>query len=363
MTEPFRVLALVTDAFGAPGGIAQYNRDFLTALAEEAGFEIVVLPRRGGTGETAPVGGITQLPARPGRTGYIATALRTAATSRFDLVFCGHLYAAQLARAAARIRRSRLLVQLHGIEAWTAPRRNARKAIERADLVLSVSRFTRAAALGWSTLPPERVAVVPNTVRELFEPGDRLAARAAMGFTDEIVLLSVGRLDSRERYKGQDRIIDVLPALIAGGRKVAYVVAGDGDDRERLESRAREIGVEDAVQFVGELRETELPSLYRAADLFVLPSTGEGFGIVFLEAMACGTPAMGLAAGGAPDALGDGSLGTLVSAEQLGPAIAALLDGQGVDPSALSAAVADRFGRVPFRRAVARLAARLVEVA
>jgi len=363
VTAPFRVLALVTDAFGAPGGIAQYNRDFLTALAEEAGFEIVVLPRRGGSGETVPVTGITQLPARPGRAGYVAAALRAALASRFDLVFCGHLYAAQLAGAVARLRRSRLLIQLHGIDAWEVPRPGARRAFERADLVLAVSRYTRAAALRWSNLPPERIAVVPNTVRDVFTPGDRQAARAKLGFVDECVLLSVGRLDSREGYKGQDRIIDVLPALIAAGRRVAYVVAGEGDDRARLESLASERGVTGAVRFVGEVREPDLPSLYRAADLFVLPSTGEGFGIVFLEAMASGTPALGFAAGGVPDALADGAIGTLVSPEALGPSIAAILDGPKSDPAVLSAAVTERFGREPFRRAVARVAARLLEAA
>ncbi|MCC6736294.1 MAG: glycosyltransferase family 4 protein [Bauldia sp.] len=363
MSAPVRLLALVTDAFGAPGGIAQYNRDFLTALAEDAGYEVVILPRRGPVGAHSPARGMTQLGARPGRAGYVAAALRAASGRRFDFVFCGHLYAASLAFAAARLRRSRLLIQLHGIDAWAPPRPGARKAFARADLVLAVSRFTRAAALGWSALAPERIVVVPNTVRDVFVPGDRQAARVALGFADEAVLLSVGRLDGRERYKGQDRVIDVLPGLIAGGRRVAYVVAGAGDDRARLESLASERGVADAVRFVGDVGEDGLPLLYRAADLFVMPSTGEGFGIVFLEAMACGTPALGLAAGGVPDALADGALGTLAPADRLGEAIAAVLDGPRPDPAALSAAVAERFGRAPFRRAVARLAERLGEAA
>ncbi|MGV8840404.1 MAG: glycosyltransferase family 4 protein, partial [Bauldia sp.] len=310
-----------------------------------------------------PAPGVTQLGARPGRAGYVAAALRVAAARRFDIVFCGHLYAVALADAAARIRRSRLVVQLHGIDAWAPPRPRARRAFGHADLVLAVSRFTRAAAIGWSAVPPERFVVLPNTVRDVFTPGDREAARRALGLTDEAVLLSVGRLDAREKYKGQDRIIDVLPGLIAGGRRVAYVVAGDGDDRARLESLARERGVARAVRFVGEVGEDGLPRLYRAADLFVLPSTGEGFGIVFLEAMASGTPALGLKAGGTPDALADGALGMLVAPDGLADAVAACLDGPRPDPVALSAAVAERFGRAPFRRAVARLAVRLAEAA
>lgn len=356
-----KVLALVTDAFGSSGGIAQYNRDFLTALSE-TGAEVVVQPRYAAADPPVPKN-IRQLAPRAGRSAYGVAVLRSALASRFDVIFCGHLYMAALARMAAGMRRSRLVIQLHGIEAWTPPRRGARAAFEQGDLVLAVSRFTRSAALRWSHLPPERIVVIPNTVRDVFEPGDRVAARTALGFTDEAVLLSVGRLDPRERYKGQDRVIDALPGLIAGGRRVAYVVAGDGGDRARLESLARERGVADAVRFVGEVGESGLPALYRAADLFVLPSTGEGFGIVYLEAMASGTPALGLRAGGAPDALADGRLGTLATAEGLAAAIAAGLDGPEVDRSALSAEVVARFGREAFRRAVARLAVRLEEVA
>src|SRR5262249_16839822 len=155
-----------------------------------------------------------------------------------------------------------------------------------ADLVLCISRFTRASVLGWAAIAPERLVVLPTTVGAEFKPGDGSALRAAMGLNDKRVLLTVGRMDSRDRYKGHDRVISAIPKLIAAGHDVVYLVVGEGDDREHLEARAREVGLADRVWFMGSVGLPKLIEVYRAADLFVMPSTGEGFGIAFLEAMA-----------------------------------------------------------------------------
>ena len=118
-----------------------------------------------------------------------------------------------------------------------------------------------------------------------------------------MVLLTVGRLAATERYKGQDHVIAALSQLQAiESRDLIYLIAGEGDDRARLESLVAQHGVLDKVRFLGAIDNQALPDLYRAADLFVMPSTGEGFGISFVESMACGTPAFGLRDGGARDA-------------------------------------------------------------
>lgn len=317
---PVKVLALVTDAFGGSGGIAQYNRDLLTAWSRLG--RIVVVPRNGAP-ERAVTAGIEQLAPSSGRVIYAVRSLAKAVADRPDIVFCGHLYMAPLAWLAARLSRARLVVQVHGIDAWARPRRWQRLAVERADLVLSVSRYTRARLLAWSRIAPEKVVVLPNTVDERFSPGDRAGARARFGFKDETVIVSVGRLDSRERYKGQDRVIAALADLRREHPGLVFAIAGEGDDRPRLEAQARDAGVAAMVRFLGRVPAEDLPDLYRAADLFALPSTGEGFGIVFLEAMACGTPAIGLSEAGACDALAEGRLGVSVPGEEL---VAALAD-------------------------------------
>lgn len=345
-----RVLALVTDAYGGRGGIAQYNRDLFGALAQAEGVEIEILPRDiRETPRNLPAG-VRQLAPRGGRAAYVATALRRVLALRPAVIFCGHINLAAPAAALARLTSARLVIQLHGIDAWERPSAAKRRAVEQADLVLCVSRYTRARVLEWASIPPERVAVLSNTVSEIFTPGDRHAARERFGLGAEKALLTVGRLDAGERYKGQDAVIECLPQLAQAVGDIVYLIAGDGDDRARLEALASSRGVAERVRFLGQVVSEALPDLYRAADLFVMPSTGEGFGIVFLEAMASGTPALGLEAAGAADALADGELGDAVEAADLCDAMARRLTAPSSDPGALHAAVQARFGREAFGR-------------
>jgi len=354
------MLALVTDAYGGRGGIAQYNRDFFGALAEAGLSSITVLPRQApdslGMHET-----VEQLPARPGRIAYSVLALRTAFFRTVDVVFCGHLFMAPLAALIARLKGAKLIIQAHGIEAWPRPSRIQRTATERADLVLCVSRHTRAAVLSWAAIAPERVLVVPNTVREVFTPADGSAQRTALGLEGKCVLLTVGRMDSRERYKGHDRVIASIPDLVAKGHDICYVLVGEGDDRDRLEVLARDAGVSDRVRFLGAVGLQSLIETYRAADLFVMPSTGEGFGVTFLEAMASGTPALGLDVAGAKDALGDGELGTVTLEVDLPATIARLLAQPKPDSDGLAAAVRVRFGLERFAAGARRVLNHLIE--
>jgi phosphatidylinositol alpha-1,6-mannosyltransferase len=356
------MLALVTDAFGGLGGIAQYNRDFLGAVADtRAVSSITVLPRHAPDLVRVP-GIIEQMPARSGRSAYAIAALRTALSRRFDLVFCGHLFMAPLAALITRLKGAKLIVQTYGVEAWPRPSLPQRAALEAADLVLCISRHTRAAVLSWAAIEPERVLVVPCTVGEAFRPGDGSTRRAALALEGKRILLTVGRMDSRERYKGQDRVIATISDLVAKGHDICYLVVGEGDDRARLEALARDAGVRERVRFLGGIELQSLVEIYRIADLFVLPSTGEGFGVVFLEAIASGTPSLGLDVAGAKDALADGHLGTAVSEAELSVTLARLLAAPMPDPNALAAAARARFGRETFAASTRTVLSRLMEV-
>jgi phosphatidylinositol alpha-1,6-mannosyltransferase len=246
------------------------------------------------------------------------------------------------------LKHAKLVIQTHGIEAWSRPSKWQRAAVERADLVLSVSRHTRAVVLSWAAIAPERVVVVPNTVREIFTPKDGSAQSVALGLEGKKILLTVGRIDSSEQYKGHDRVISAIPELVKRGHDICYLIIGEGNDRSRLDSLAFKTGVKDRVRFLGAVGSETLAEIYRCADLFVMPSTGEGFGVAFLEAMASGTPALGLRVAGATDALADGELGTLASEPEFPAAIAHLLSAPKPDPKALAAAVDSRFGRERF---------------
>ena len=201
--------------------------------------------------------------------------------------------------------------------------------METAALVTSVSRYTRRRLLEWVGIDPARVKVLPNTVDPRFQPGpkpgyllDRYAARGRK------VLMTVSRLASSERYKGHDRVIRSVPRVLLEHPETIYIIVGDGDDRPRLEALAAEFGVAEKVRFAGRVAPEELPDHFRLADVLVMPSTGEGFGIVFLEAMASGIHVIGGNQDGSLDPLADGVLGRAVdpdNQEELASAICTAL--------------------------------------
>lgn len=313
-----RILAVVTDAYGARGGIAQYNRDLFQALAASADVvEILVLALQAmaEAGRDQAPAKVRQLPPRRSKLGFAYAALRLVRRYRpIDLIFCGHIHLAPLALSLSVISGAPLWLQLHGIEAWHRPGPLRRWAAERAHLVTAVSRHTRRRFLAWADCLPETVKVLPNTVDERFHPGPKPDALLEHhGLSGKQVLLTVSRLAASERYKGHDQVIRAVAALQDSHPDLVYVVAGDGDDRTRLERLAGTLGVSERVRFIGQVPDHELPDLYRAADLFVMPSTGEGFGIVFLEALASGVPAIGGDGDGSRDPLRDGHAGHSVN--------------------------------------------------
>jgi phosphatidylinositol alpha-1,6-mannosyltransferase len=328
---PLRVLALVTDAFGGHGGIAQYNRDFLSALAgcDRVG-DVIVLPRAAAKLPDSIPSNVRQLGPVKGRLAYSFAALEKARAHRpIDVIFCGHLFMLPLAAVVGKLLNARLWVQVHGIEAWQDLSGLHRRLVESAMLVTSVSRYTRRRLLEWAAIDPARVRVLPNTVDPRYQPGSKpgyLIARHAAG--GRKVLMTVSRLAASEQMKGQDRVIRTLPRVLSEHPGAVYLIVGDGDDRPRLEALATETGVAENVKFAGLVPPEELPDYFRLADLFVMPSTCEGFGIVFLEAMATGIPVIGGNRDGSLDPLADGVLGTAVDPEddkELASAICAAL--------------------------------------
>ena len=324
-----RILALTVDAFGARGGIAQYNRDVIAAWSGTAAVgEITILPRFACADPSALPAKVREHRAVGNATHYGLRALgHCFSGARYDVVFCGHLHLVPLALVVARLAGARLWLQLHGIEAWSEPSAWIRWCAERADRVIAVSRHTRRRFLSWTGMDASKAMVAPNTFGDHFRAqADRDEAKRALGLATKRVLLTVSRLARSEGYKGHDRVIRALPALRRKFADLVYVVAGDGDLRPDLEKLAGELGVADAVRFIGHVESGDLPELYRAADLFVMPSTGEGFGIVYLEALACGTPVVAGDADGASDPLQDGRLGSLCDDSRLAGEIARRLE-------------------------------------
>ncbi len=290
------ILFLVTDAYGGHGGIALFNRELCAALT---GMNITVIPRvvRG------------SLPDLPSHVTFVAEAanssvayLRAVAAARRakpDLVICGHINLLPVAF-------HRPLLVVHGIEAW----KRRRSPLSRCRGIVSVSALTRDRLIGWSRFDGPTF-VLPNAVH-LEQYGIRPKRAdfiARYRLEGKRVLLTVGRLDAAERSKGFDEVLEVLRDL---PEDVVYVIAGGGNDAMRLQSRAHELGVASRVVFTGLFADEDKADLYNLADAYVMPSRGEGFGFVFLEALACGVPVIGSKLDGGREALLDGKLGLLV---------------------------------------------------
>jgi phosphatidyl-myo-inositol dimannoside synthase len=147
-------------------------------------------------------------------------------------------------------------------------------------------------------------------------------------FPKGLVVLTVARLSASEKYKGVDKLIAAIALLRKSISNLHLVVVGGGDDLARHVKLASDQGVSDCVQFFDNLSRAQIGACYFHADVFAMPSTGEGFGLVFLEAMAFAKPVIGAMSGGIPDVVEDGTNGFLVSAgdfDQLCQALRVLL--------------------------------------
>jgi phosphatidylinositol alpha-1,6-mannosyltransferase len=197
----------------------------------------------------------------------------------------------------------------------------ARRVCRNASTMIANSKFT-AGLIGSLGVPAQRVRTVyPGVDVDRFRPDiDATAARVQCASSDGPVLLSVGRL---QRRKGHDLVIEAIALLKGEFPGLQYLIAGDGQGRARLEDLARTRAVQQHVRFLGGVSDDQLPSLYAACDIFLMPtrqdaSDVEGFGIVFLEAAATGKPSIGGRNGGVPEAVSDGETGLLVEGTNSG---------------------------------------------
>ena len=248
------------------------------------------------------------------KTRLVTAALR-AARRKPNLVLAGHAHLAPISQAMRIVCRGmRTIVCTHGIEVWEPLAFLPRGALRRADLVLAPSRDTAEHLAAQQQVERDRVRVLPWALDPQFEELLAVAPNTPMplGYPSGRVILSVGRWVSTERYKGVDHLIAALPRLLPTWPDLEMVAIGEGDDRGWLEHLAEECGVGRRVHFLGGVSPAELVACYAACEIFALPSRGEGFGMVYLEAMASGKPVIGGAHGGAPEIIEDGKTGYLV---------------------------------------------------
>ncbi len=202
---------------------------------------------------------------------------------------------------------------------------------------------------------PERISVVPCGVNlELFRPGDKESARRELGFGDGKIILSVGRI---EPLKGTEKLIRALPLLKANPEARLVVIGGDESSHrelKKLKNLSRELGIEDSLTFTGSVKQDSLPRYYAAADVTVISSYYESFGLVALESLACGTPVVATDVGDLKNIIRQGETGYVVSGSEphlLADKIDWQLSGQGRDALAVRETVSG-YGWPSIARAI-----------
>ena len=288
----------------------------LTSIAHERGCSCAFLSLNDENGEHASAVGDFPFEVRGfarHKPRFILAALRLA-RARPDVIFAAHPNLAPIAAAMKLLApKAQLIIGAHGIEVWQRLPELRRAALRRADLVLAPSsdtarKLTEIQGIRAETIRRLPWPVDPNFL-DLSDSPDNLPLPA--GFPNGRVVLSVGRWAANERYKGADLLIEAASELAREFPDLHLVLVGTGDDLPRLEKLARAASTRDHIHFMAGLTRRELAAYFAASDIFALPSTGEGFGLVFLEAMAFRKPAIGAFFGGIPDIVEDGVTGIL----------------------------------------------------
>ena len=292
----------------------------------------------------------------------LAIALLTSLLrQRPENVFCGHINLAPLVEALCKPLGIPYTLLTYGKEVWEPLTPRYQKALKDAVSIWTIGRYSRDKAGQVNGVNPQQFQILPCAVDgDVFTPGSKPQALVEKySLAGAKVLMTVARLWRGDIYKGVDVTIRALPKIVQQFPEVKYLVIGRGDDRPRLEKLTQELGVGDRVVFAGFVPTDALVDHYRLADVYVMPSR-EGFGIVYLEAMACGIPVLAGDADGSADPLQDGRLGWQVphrDPEAVAVACLEILqggdrrcDGEWLRQEAIAA-----FGKPAFTQRLARL--------
>ncbi|MEA5594544.1 glycosyltransferase [Rivularia sp. UHCC 0363] len=306
------------EVFSREGGIQSYVKDVFRAyeaLPEPIKAEVFLLRDEKGCvnpfeSERLQFHYFQTKSSQLGRARMTWALLNRLIHQRPDHVFCGHAYLAPLVGMLCQPLGIPYTVMTHGKEVWQRLPKLTKANLQKAEQIWTVSHYTRGIASDANDLNTDKIKILPCAVNgDRFTPGPKPAdLLERYGLRGAKVLMSVTRLWSGDIYKGVDVTIQALSQIAEVFPEVKYLIIGRGDDQPRLAKLAEDLGVQDRVVFAGFVPTEELVYHYRLADAYVMPSQ-EGFGIVYLEAMACGVPVLSGDADGSADPLQNGKLG------------------------------------------------------
>jgi len=316
---------------GSTGGVQRYTETLVRSLRKLLGTDdlrvisISAEPLRRNDGKLALALGT--------KVRFLIAAVIQALVWRPHVIICAHIRVAPPARVMHRIFGFSYWVVLYGIEVWGKLPRGLDHTLCDAQRLISISRFTIETASVHNNLSGIDTVILPPAFT--IDEAESSTTPSLEAETDPPMVLTVGRLAASERYKGHDIILDSWAAVRKKIPNAIYCIVGDGDDRARLEARARELKINDSVRFTGAVSASELQNWYHRCRVFAMPARteldsqpprGEGFGIVFLEAMAHGKPVLGPSKGAPSEFIRSGEHGLLVDPTDSSEVASALVE-------------------------------------
>ncbi|MDC3009383.1 glycosyltransferase family 4 protein [Synechococcus sp. AH-736-G20] len=309
---------LIPELFATDGGIQRYSLTLIRALRViRPSTSLRVFIQNDFPHHVPSSGwpGIAWFPAQCSRKRLLQSLVLSAFQRRPQLLLSTHPNFAPIQYLHHIFTGSPSWCSAHGIEVWQLQHGLKRLALAHLQRLLPVSRFTASQLqlqLG-DACPPLGLLFNSFDQRRFFpdRPPIELLQRYNLRI-GQPVIFTLSRLSKDDSYKNIDKLIEAMPELLAEFPDLILIIAGAGNDQSRLKCLTKQLGLSRHVNFVGRISEGELPDHHRLASVFALPSTGEGFGIVFLEALGCGKPVLAGNCDGSADPLADGRFGLLV---------------------------------------------------
>ena len=220
---------------------------------------------------------------------------------------------------------AKIILIAHGIEIWGKLNISKKNMLQVCDQIICVSRFTADKIISFHKIANKKISIINNCIDPFLPLYVQHFSRASLRkkyaiAADDTVLMTLTRLSARDRYKGYDCVLEALVLLIKNNRKIKYLLAGGYSSSEKIfiDALIKEHGLVNNVILTGYIPESDLTTHFLMADIYVMPSTKEGFGIVFIEAMYYGLPVIAGNQDGSTDALLNGKLGLLIEPNNAG---------------------------------------------
>ena len=328
--QPPKLLFAAVGLKKGSGGIAELSRQVFKTLLEmqrnnEIGLEVHIL-EGGGPEPGDDLFAKTDLPPIRWFASHRWKFALSLLMTRSDIQLLDHVGLGRLPGLLPASIRIPYILLIHSIEIWNNKRRDYHRTAKNAALLIANSNYTAQKARShYPGLPEIKVChpgkdVGAGIARESESVGASLAREKDHPHSNlqqpgPHAILIVGRLSAEQKHKGHDQLLEAMPTILQSVPDAQLIITGEGTDQKRLENKAQELNIANQVIFTGWANEDQLSTLYNQCALFAMPSDGDGFGIVFLEAMANGSPCVGLNNAAAAEIFENEKSGILVDRE------------------------------------------------